>query len=959
MIFRYSLTAILCIIFSISANAQTGKIRGQIIDDKSGDPLVGVNVVVKNGNQGAATDIDGKFELALDTGVYALRVSYVSYQKKTIKGVTIKPDEANYLGQIRLKESSDELEEVVVSAERIRNSEQAMLTMKKKSANVIDGISAETIDQTGDGNAAEAIKRVTGVSIQEEKYVYVRGLGDRYTQTTLNGISVPGLDPNRNALQMDIFPTNILSNMIVSKSFSAELPANFTGGLVNIRTKDFPTKKTFRISAGVGYTPSMHFNDSYLAYDGGNTDFLGFDDGTRSLPTKNTDDVPFQAEAIGNPDKAKSFKTILKNFNKNMAAKRNTSFMDVSLGLSAGNQMKRNDLKIGYNVALSYENTTTFYNEVEYNFYGKPDDRSKYELEARELQQGSLGKNNVVLAGLGGLAIKSQKSRYSLDVLHLQNGESSAGLYNYTGANQGANFQAKQHNLEYEQRSLTNALLNGIHSFNREAWEIEWKLSPTLSIVKSPDTRYSRIRTDGPGYSIGSEAGIPKRIWRDLHEMNYQGKVDVTRSYTFFNDTEAKFKFGGSYTYKQRDYEIKAFDIVPQSGVDITGTNPDQILKDENLWGKENPNGTIYSPNFIPNNPNKYSSNSNRASLYASNEFVPFTNMTATLGLRAEQYTQRYTGYDPVNNKELDNEKVLDAIDLFPAVNLNYAILEGQSVRFSYSRTIARPSFKEASKATIFDPITGRTYIGGLIPDQNAEGETIWGGDLKETRINNFDLRWEWFHNRGQMISISGFYKQFHNPIEIVQFVKAKNNVQPRNVGDARAMGVEVELRQSLGYLTDALAPLSVNANVTYTKSSVDIAANELESRRESAREGEEVEETRAMAGQSPYIINAGLSYKGKENGIEAGLYYNVQGKTLQIVGVNDRPDVYSDPFHSLNVTASKTLGKEDRLSIGIKADNILNDDKLEYFDAYKADNKVFSKLSPGRSFSVSFGYKF
>jgi outer membrane receptor protein involved in Fe transport len=209
------------------------------------------------------------------------------------------------------------------------------------------------------------------------------------------------------------------------------------------------------------------------------------------------------------------------------------------------------------------------------------------------------------------------------------------------------------------------------------------------------------------------------------------------------------------------------------------------------------------------------------------------------------------------------------------------------------------------------------------------------------------------------MISISGFYKQFHNPIEIVQFVKAKNNVQPRNVGDARAMGVEVELRQSLGYLTDALAPLSVNANVTYTKSSVDIAANELESRRESAREGEEVAETRAMAGQSPYIINAGLSYKGKENGIEAGLYYNVQGKTLQIVGVNDRPDVYSDPFHSLNVTASKTLGKEDRLSIGIKADNILNDDKLEYFDAYKADNKVFSKLSPGRSFSVSFGYKF
>ncbi len=758
---------------------------------------------------------------------------------------------------------------------------------------------------------------------------------------------------------MDIFPTSMLANMVVSKSFSADLPANFTGGLVNIETKEFPETKTFDLSASIGYNPSMHFNSNYLTYEGGSTDFLGFDDGTRSIPTGRSEDVPFVTDALVDKQQADEFSDNLSSFNKTMAAQKETSFMDYSFGLSAGNQVSKNDLKIGYNFSLSYENSTKYYSEVENNFYGKPDDRSKYELEARELQKGSLGKNDVLLAGLGGFALKTQQAKYSLNVLHLQNGQSKAGIYNYVGADQGSNFKAKQHNLTYSQRSITNILLNGTHYFRDSDWEVDWKVSPTISTVKDPDVRYARVRTDGPGYSIGSESGIPQRIWRYLNEVNYQGKADIMKEYTFIGDRNAKLKFGASYTYKQRDYEIQAFDIKPQSGVPITSTNPDQIMKEENLWGPENPNGTIYSPNFIPNNPNKYESNVNQASVYASNEFIPFTNLNAIIGVRAEKYTQRYTGYDPVKNVEINDEKVLDAIDFFPSVNLNYTVLEDQNLRFSYSRTIARPSFKEASRATIFDPISGRTYIGGLVPDRNGEGETIWDGNLRETRINNFDLRWEWFQSNGQMISVSGFYKTFDDPIEMVQFVKAKNNIQPRNVGDGRVLGLELEIRQSLGRITDVLRPLSINANFTYNRSRIDIATNELESRKESARKGQEIDDTRQMAGQSPYIVNAGLSYSGSENGLEAGIFYNVQGKTLQIVGVNDRPDVYSDPFHSLNVNVSKTFGKEDQLSLGIQAKNILNDDKIQHFEAYKAKKKIYSKLNPGRSFSFSFGYEF
>ncbi|PSR05827.1 MAG: hypothetical protein BRD49_03660, partial [Bacteroidetes bacterium SW_10_40_5] len=502
------------------------------------------------------------------------------------------------------------------------------------------------------------------------------------------------------------------------------------------------------------------------------------------------------------------------------------------------------------------------------------------------------------------------------------------------------------------------ATLSGTHRNEDASWKFNWKASTTLSNITTPDVRYTRIRKDGGNFSVGSESGIPQRIWRYLEEVNYQGQVNITREYTF-NGRDASLKFGGAYTYKQRDYEIQTFNIVPQSGVGITSPNPEQIMKDENLWDTDNTQGTIYKPNFIPQNPNKYKSNVNKPAVYVTNEFMPLKRLEAVAGLRMEQYTQRYTGIDPVTNEQINNEKFLDGTDLFPSLSMTYELTPNQNFRAAYSRTIARPSFKEASKATIFDPITSRTFIGGFVKDEDGAGNIVWDGNLNTTRISNFDLRWEWFQQGEQMLSVTSFYKKFKDPIEIVQLLKSKNNIQPRNVGDGEIIGLEVEVRQNLSRIANALNNFSFTGNFTLNSSEIDIGPSEFRNREENARQGKNVDEARNMAGQAPYIINAGFGYEGEENGITAGLYYNVKGKTLHIVGSGYRPDVYTEPFHNLKFNAGKTFGTNDRLKIGFKITNILNDDQAKLFKAYKAEDQYFSRKFPGRAFSLSFDYNF
>ncbi|MEX2593611.1 MAG: TonB-dependent receptor [Anditalea sp.] len=952
------LTALLLFSLSIASLAQQGIIRGTVIDGSTGEPLIGVAALIEGTSTGAVSDFDGKFEIGTAPGTYSLKISYVGYSNVTIQEVKVSTKQVTILDNIQIQEDVEQLVEFIVIAEMLSTTEEALLTIKKKSPNLLDGISSANFRKIGDSDAAAAIKRVPGVSLEDGKYVYIRGLGDRYSKSTLNGVEIPGLDPDRNTIQMDMFPTSLLDNIIVLKSFTANLPADFTGGIVDITTKDFPDEKTASISASAGYIPTMHFNNQYLTYEGGDMDFVGLDDGTRKIPTGRNNHVPQYAHVVGRTDSeaGQRFRGILDSFNPILAAMRERSGMDFGLGFNLGNQISKGKSTIGYNFSVTYKNETEYYEGAEYGRYGKGRPE-KPELELREFQRGDFGVNNVSLSGLAGIALKRDRSKYKLNLFHSQNGTSKAGIFYYVNSDLGANFTANQHNLEFSERSMTNLLLNGTHYNPDGSWEIEWNISPSRSHIEDPDIRYTRIRTDGGNYSIGSESGYPERIWRFLEEDNLANNLNATKEYNLMGNF-ARLKFGGGYNYKQRDYEIQNFQIIPQ-GVSITG-NPDELFQEENLWPTNAGAslGTRYEALFLPYNPNQYDANAGNTAIYISNEFSPTKKLKAILGIRAENYVQHYSGRNQ-QGLALNNKKVLDDMDFFPSVNLIYSITENQNLRFSFSKTIARPSFKEASFAEILDPLTGRTFIGGFFPDVNSEGETIWDGNLQATRINNLDLRWELFQERGQTIALSGFYKTFDNPIEIVQYVQAPNNFQARNVGDGQVMGIELEVRQSLESVSGSLANFSINGNFTFTESQIDMSPTEYESRERNERIGETILNTRDMAGQAPYIINAGLSYNSPMNGLDAGIYYNIQGETLEFVGIADKPDVYTVPFHSFNFNANKTFGEQDKMRIGLGVSNILGDKRESVFQSFGATDQLFESISPGTEFNISFGYNF
>ncbi|MEX0968077.1 MAG: TonB-dependent receptor [Bacteroidia bacterium] len=955
--------------FSTTLIYAEGIIRGTVHEEGTGEPLIGATIAIKGTTSGTITDLEGKFSIETSAGLKDLQISYISFQTLTIEGVEVKDNEVIVLDNISLKSSSYQLKEAVVTARVVRTSEAALMTVKKQSPVILDGISSAKMQLTGDATAVEAAKRVTGVSIEDGKYVYVRGLGDRYSKTTLNHVDIPGLDPDMNTIQMDIFPTNLIDNMMVSKNFTADMPADFTGGMMNIETKAFPEEKFFTISLGTAYNPDMHLNSDYLGYKGGSTDFLGFDDGTRALPEiADQKNIPTPISGHSK-DEVNNF---VKSFNPELSATPQTSLMDISASISFGNQIslgkdkenRKRDSKLGYIFSLSYNSGYQYYDDVTYGEYQRNIDINQTELRYATLQNGTLSERNILAGALGGLAYKTQYSKFRLTAMRLQNGQKTAGKFRIDNNGEAvgqSGYFAESDNLEYNERSLTNLLLNGTHVLKKSGWEIDWRLSPTYSTSDDPDIRKTAFTFSPNDTSFNAGAGgNPARIWRSLNEVNATAKVDVIKTYKFTGN-DAKLKFGASHTYKQRDYEILFFDIQFFGSQSWSNPNPSIVLNPDNLYPNQ-PNSIYYQSGNNSPNPNAYESNVQNSGLYISNEFNLHPKFKSILGLRAENFVQRHTGRDQAfasgdmqNGRNLNNDKVLESMDLFPSANFIYSLTENQNLRATYSRTIARPSFKELSFAQILDPITNRIFNGSLF----TYGD--WDGNLVETHIENLDLRWELFLKGGQIFSISAFAKQFDNPIELVRIPEQQTSTeyQPRNVGDGLLYGIELEIRKKLDFIAQSLSNFRIDGNVTFVKSQIEMSATEFNSRKTYLKTGEEIEETRQMAGQSPYVVNAGFGYSHSELGLDAGLFYNAKGSTLYIVGAGLFPDIYLEPFHGLDFSINKKLGEEKNTVVDFKVSNILNDRRETVYRSFEASDQIFSSLNPGRTFSIGISHKF
>tara|TARA_R110002072_G_scaffold142804_1_gene288256 strand:- start:27968 stop:30793 length:2826 start_codon:yes stop_codon:yes gene_type:complete len=935
--------AIVAFFFFQVVFSQTTGVSGTINDGEFNDVLPFANIVIKDTQTGTTSDFEGRYRLELEPGTYTLVFSFVGYQTKEITGVVITQGEFTNT-DVTLNASAGQLDEVVITTTARQNTEAAVLSLQKNSVNLLDGLSLETIKKTGASDIASAVKNVPGVSIQGGKFVYVRGLGDRYTKSILNGVDVPGLDPDRNTLQLDIFPTQILENVIVVKAATADKPADFTGGVIDIVTKDIPTREEYSVSVGATYNSDFHFNDDYLASDRSSTDFLGFDDGLRDNPLASNQIVPLPQQ---NGEVAS---LITQRFEKRMAAQRETSFLDYNFSLTAGNQYEIGEKKLGYLASLSYRNETSYYDEyIDGQIYRKDEaDKSNFELLADRTQNGELGNNNVLISALAGLSLKSEKSKYRFNVLHVQNGESQASIFRQSNFIISSNNVLKD-NLIYTQRSITNGLLSGKHSLGSENdWNVEWSLSPSLAKIEDKDFRVSPFRvTTNPDtgeqvYTIEpSESGIPSRFFRDLEEINLAGKIDIEKKHSLFG-FEAKAKFGGGYTFKNRTFDVLKFSIPLLNFPSATlNGDPDLILADENIYDPTTNSGFFIRDDS--NDSDSFDSDISITSGYISEEFKVTDWLNSIVGVRYEQFILKYTGEDQLGTT-LNSAEVLNKSDFFPSVNLIFDLNEDgdQKIRTSFARTTARPSFKEASLAEIFDPISSTTFIGNI--------------NLQPTYINNFDLRFEQYGESGDFFALSGFYKSFKDPIELSFIRRAYGQYTPLNLGDAKVFGGEIEVRKNLGFI-NGLQNLNFNVNLSIIESQQEYSEDEREGRQDNLREGETLDDTRQLQGQSPYLLNVGFNYE--DNGWTGGIFYNSQGKTLQIVGAGDVADVFTLPFHNVKFNLSKSFGANNNSTLSLKFENLLNDDIESVYQSFGAEDTNYSRWNPGQDISLSYSVRF
>lgn len=947
-----------------TALAQKAIIRGQITDKINGETLPFANIYVKDDvSKGTTSDLDGNYTLKLDAGTYIIVYSFTSYANLE-KEMTLVAGET-YVEHIQMGTSNEVLVEFKVVAEKKASNTMAAFDREKmKSTNMVDGTSSEQMKKTGDGDAGEVIKRVTGVSVEGGKYVYVRGLGDRYTKTILNGMVIPGLDPDRNTIQMDIFPTNLIDNITVYKTFTPELPADYTGGLVNIITKDFPAQKTLSFKAGFGYNTVTTFNPDFILYPKGGLDFLAFDDGTRTMPVSPT--TSFPDPTTNDPDEAERLTKLTKSFNPQMAVTPSTAMMNQSYSFGIGNQInsEKRDLDYGYNFYLNYQNNYNYYNSAKYNAYRKDPDSSVYELFPDRKSFGQLGQQNVIWSALLGQSIKINKlHKISLNLFHTQNGQSQAASLTEQNFETNPGTLVKQ-SLQYTQRSVTNVNLSGKHTLKKNKWNTSWAISPSYSAINDPDIRSTILEREGNPeegepytYSLNPSVGSEiRRIYRDLSEYNVNSKIDFEYTFKKKDSLESKVKFGLAETFKSRSYRIYDFFFdIEGSSTSLDEFDPNYFFLDENIWTRETDEGT-YGHGEIEL-ANTYDATQTVFAAYLMNEFPISKKFKSVYGVRAEKVINKYTGQNNSGTIKYNNSTVLDVLNFLPAVNFVYALkdslFETMNLRASYAQTLARPSFREKSIAQIYDPLQGRRYNGNI--------------DLMQTVIHNADLRWEYFYGRTEVLSVSAFYKKFINPIEIVSFEIAPNEVKPTNAGEADVYGIELEARKRIGWVEKDYIKFYVGANFTWVKSQINMNKifidkgseqyTEKEIRQANAREGEVIGDYRPMFGQSPYLVNAFISFGQDSLGIDANLSYNVQGKRLAVIGIGAIPDVYEQPFHSLNFKISKKFGKNMQWKGSLTAQNILNFAQRRFYEGYNAEPQIYDYLEQGRTISASISY--
>lgn len=930
-----------------TAPKRTGIITGVVVDKQTGEPVPGARVAVAGTKQGALADVKGRYTVKnVPEGVYSLVISSIGYTKVTITGVEVKADEpATY--NVSMATEDLMTEEIVVEARAIRNTEAMLLKDRQKAASVSDAISAEAISRAGSNNAAEAMGRVTGASVMDGKYVYVRGLGDRYSNAQLNSSTLPSSDPDRRTVQMDMFPSNLLENIVITKTFTPDKPGDFTGGSVNISTKSFPEQFTMQLSSSTSYNTIATFNNNYLTYDGGETDWLGMDDGTRDVPSLVANNrLPDYLSATRDLAKAQQLDAATKQFSSTMTPRKATAPINQNYALSVGDNAEVLGMPVGILGSLTYSTSYSAYEggtEGRWKLTGNVNNVD--ELNNEMLLSDAQGKNAVLWGGLVNLSVRpALNHELGINYLYNQSGESSARYQSGFISQLDREDTYETRTLKYVERNVQSFQGRGEH-YLPELLDVrvDWSSAYATTTQDEPDLRFFSnsysVRTQGAEvdtfyYIEPSIYFLPAHYFRFLDERLWESSLNLSVPFKQWDDQNATLKFGGLAAFTRRDFTENRYEM--KTGSVRYNGDPESYFSADSVGLVSTERVPYKFGSYVQDNSlarNNYNAKQDIMASYIMLD-MPLTEKLRFIGgVRYE-----ITKIDVQSQDSTLPVGILDNADVLPSVNLVYQLSDNMNLRGAYGKTLARPTFRELAPFASFEFVRDNTFIG------NPE--------LERTTVQNYDLRWEWFTGPGEILAVSGFYKDFTNPIERV-ILNDNGEIQFQNVSNAIVYGAEFEISKSLGMLTDILRDLRVGMNLSLIHSEVKIAESEMRMIRAT---DSSASDTRQLQGQSPYILNFDLGYSNFDLGTNVTLTYNIFGERLSDVAQGGTPDVFEQPQGMLNLNASqRVIGG---LSARLSARNIL-DARFRKIQSYKGNEYVFQEYRLGSSFSLGLSYSF
>lgn len=912
---------------SISSSfAQKGRIDGKITDSKTGNPLAGVSILVKETKKGTSSNLDGSFVLSVETGKkYTLIISSTNYESKEITEIETGADGIAHL-DVALDVKAKTGDEVVVrSTSAKKETVNAMISFQRTTNTVASVISAEAIRRSPDKNTGEVLKRTPGASIQEGKFIVIRGLADRYNQAMINGILLTSTEPDRKTFSFDLIPSAMIDNLIINKAFVPEYPGEWAGGLIQVNTKDIPAKNFMTIQLGTGFNTQTIGNRFYKDGQGGKTDWLGMDDGTRNLPTAYTRKAEFdiltpaEKTAIGKQMRNTwSPKEISAPLNLSLQA--NGGFSTNIFGKKLGGIFGINYSKSARRLQLlnrsnAIDNITNVVSVIsEYN-------DTKYQ---QDVSAGALGSVSLQLNPRNKISAKAIVNVNSPNSTTQRNGEDFSRTE-----------QLRGNEFTFKQNTFFTVQLLGEHSISKP---LKFKWYGAFNILDGyvPDQRrllYSKTSNTNDPYrllisnSLSQQTG--SRIYQSLSDYIYTAGGDLGYTFKWLNQNQT-IKGGYMLQIKDRLYDAQLFaNYLPLDNPSLRLLPAGQVFDAANFG-----NGTDnkFAFDAIKGNNFRYMANTilNAGFLQFDNQFG--NKLRVVWGLRVENYDQLVGSV-----KKWDPRHTYSKLtDFLPGLNATYKLNQKTNLRLSASQTVIRPELRELSSLNLYD----------FELNASVQGNPL----LKRTKVSNFDFRYEIYPRAGEVINAGIFYKHFSNPIEQIfnGLGGGASTLNYANAEKANSYGVEVEARKKLDFIP-GMKNFTFQANAAYIYSKV---------------KDERLAVDRSLQGQSPYILNLGLLYDLEKYGFNATLLFNQIGQRIYLVGdiVGGAPDIYEAPRPVLDLQLAKKLLKK-KGEVRLNISDIIN--RTQYFYQNPGGKLSFQKSTDayrftrkyGTTFSITFNY--